>query len=145
MPRIFDLASNPARIPARILAGILVGLFSAATLSPVLAYELRDPGSIAYAEGGYISIRVDANMLSRGGCGRVVSSRRGAPAGVQAAYDAVPATVTIDMGANCTSEPKVVRSMFPMSGIPNISLVQIYFVSTSGRILKTERVSISGN
>jgi hypothetical protein len=121
---------------------VLAGLFTAAALSPTSAYEVRDPGSIAYGEGGYVSIRVDANMLSRSGCGQVVSSRRGAPDGVRAAYDSVPATVTIDMDANYQGAPKVVRSMFPMSGIPNVSLVHIYFVSTTGRILKSERVSI---
>ena len=124
---------------------ILAGLFTATALSPTLAYEIRDPGSIAYGEGGYISLRIDANMLSRSGCGQVVSSRRGAPDGVHADYDSVSATVTIDMDANCHGGPKVVRSMFPMSGIPNVPLVHIYFVSTSGRILKSERVSIFHN
>lgn len=121
---------------------ILAGLFAATSFSQTLAYEVRDPGSTAYGEGGYVSIRVDANMLSRSGCGQVVSNRRGAPDGIRVAQDSVPVTVTIDMDTNCHTEPKVVRSMFPMSGGPNISLVQIFFVSTSGRILKSERVSI---
>ena len=122
---------------------ILAGLFTATALSPTMAYEVRDPGSVAYAEGGYISLRIDANMLSRSGCGQVVSSRRGAPDGVRMDYDSVAATVTIDMDANCHGGPRVVRSMFPMSGIPNVPLVHIYFVSTNGRILKSERVSIN--
>lgn len=104
--------------------------------------QVRDPGSSVYSDGGYVSLRVDANMLSQNGCGEVTSSRRGAPSGMQAIQDAVYATVTVDMTAGCTGSPKVLRSMFPMSGMPNVPTVHIYFVSTTGKVLKSEKVGI---
>ncbi|MBZ0218276.1 MAG: hypothetical protein K8F25_17095, partial [Fimbriimonadaceae bacterium] len=105
--------------------------------------QLRDPGSIAYGEGGGLgaSIRVDANWLSSSGCGRVVSFGEYAPAGAYVRHDAVPLTIVVDMAAGPCGNPRVIRKMTVIGSQGNTTLVSIFFVSTTGKLLKRENVA----
>ncbi len=105
--------------------------------------QTRDPGSAAYYQFGMgSSIRVDANMLSRNGCGRVVSSGQYAPRGAHVEENAIPLTIVVDMGSGNCGNPRVIRRMTVIGSDLNTILVKIFFVSTSGRRLKTEKVGI---
>ena len=107
------------------------------------SYPVRDPGSAAYSQGGGMgsTIRVEANWLSQSGCGQVVSTGQYAPDGAHIREEAVPLTIVVDMSARDCGSPRVIRKMAVIGGNSNTILVSIFFVSTTGKILKRENVA----
>ena len=124
----------------------LVSIFFIAGVSSFAYAQVRDPGSSAFYQGNVGGfVRVDANMLSRNGCGHVVSSGQYAPGGAYVESEAVPLTIVIDMPGGDCGGPRIIRRMTGVSSQLNTTLVKIFFVSTMGQKLKTEKVGIQSN
>lgn len=125
----------------RVLVITFIALFAALTV-PASA---QGPGSFArytHFSGGMI--RLDANYVASDKCQAAISARRGAPAGqVITGNFVIPVTIVIGPNPKGCGNTRVVRRIVSVGGSSNTELIQIFFVNTSGRILKIERVAIS--
>ncbi|MCC0050038.1 MAG: hypothetical protein H6882_12955 [Rhodobiaceae bacterium] len=116
----------------------------------VLAGALAIPAAVpAHAEFGSDARRsnlgslvvVHAGIRSPANCARIVGKRNGS--GGRAVHrDAKPVTIIVAMnGGQCGKRNLSYGFQTSVSG--NKSLIQLFFVSTSGKLLKNEKISIS--
>ncbi|MGE0847259.1 MAG: hypothetical protein AB7L41_13405 [Flavobacteriaceae bacterium] len=101
-----------------------------------------EPGSSAYVRGGIVGpVFVDAAYQAPSGCWYIAGAGRGAPAGVSPGTD-VAVTVRFASKGTACGPGRVLHIVTRVSA--NIgSIVRVYFVAPDGRIVKTERVSVS--
>lgn len=127
-------------------------ILTAAALNLLLAFpadvQARGPGSSAQVLGyprGWATVLVDAQYLAATSCQYIASMRRIAPAGASVPRRAVPVTVVVGTASGpCARRPTVLRDttvVFPANDTWN---VVVYFITPSGKRLKTEQVSILG-
>jgi hypothetical protein len=110
--------------------------------------QARGPGSSAQVMGyprGWATVTVDAQYLAPTSCQYIASMRRTAPAGAAVPRRAVPLTVVVATASGpCVRRPTLVRNatvVFPDNETWN---VVVYFVTPSGKRLKTEQIPILG-
>ena len=120
--------------------------FKAAALAGALALTAAVP---AHAEFGSDArrtafgslVQVYAGIRSPANCARITGKRNGAPAGRAVHHDAKPVTIIVAMsGGQCGKRNLTYGFQTATSGK---SLIQLFFVSTSGKLLKNEKISIS--
>lgn len=114
----------------------------------VAVAQARGPGSSAQVMGyprGWATVTVDAQYLAPTSCQYIASMQRTAPAGAAVPRRAVPLTVVVaSRSGNCARQPTLVRNttvVFPGNETWN---VVVYFVTPSGKLLKTEQIPILG-
>ncbi len=123
---------------------LIVFAFIAALLASASAASAQGPGSFArytHFSGGMV--RLDANYVASDTCQAALSARRGSPSGQSVGNFVIPVTIVIGPNPRGCGNTRVVRRIMSVGASSNTQLIQIYFVNTSGRILKVERVSIS--
>lgn len=102
----------------------------------------QGPGSYARRTGPYGGpIRLEANYVARDTCQAALSAKRGAPAGQAVGRDTIPVTIVIGPNPSGCGDSRVVTRIMTLGGPQSINIIEIFFVDTSGRILKIERVS----
>jgi len=122
-------------------AVLAASLASAATIITPLSAS-AETGSSARETGFGSSIRVTAGIASPANCARITGKRNGAPGGRAVHRDAKPVTIIVAMnGGQCGKRNLSYGFQTSVSG--NKSLIQLFFVSTSGKLLKNEKISIS--
>lgn len=95
----------------------------------------------AYAEGPGGGPRLlSLNYTASDTCQKVLSTRRGAPPGQSVGSDTIPVTVTIGPNPRGCGDSRRVTGRLNIGG-PQ-SLIKVFYVDTSGRILKTERIAM---
>lgn len=108
----------------------------------------RGPGSSAQVLGypsGRSTVLVDAQYLAATSCQYIAAMRRVAPAGASVPRRAVPVTVVVASRAgNCARRPTVLRDTTVVSPANDTWNVMVFFVSPSGKRLKTEQIPILG-
>jgi len=117
-----------------------VAFFAVFTVSA----SAQGPGSFArftHFSGGMV--RLDANYVASDTCQAALSARRGAPPGQSVGNFVIPVTIVIGPNPKGCGNSRVVRRIVSVGATATTQLIQIFFVNTSGRILKVERVSIS--
>lgn len=104
------------------------------------AAHAQGPGSYVASRGFYSGpLILYANYVASDTCQKVVSMRRGAPGGRAVGPDTIPVTVTIGPNPRGCGKNRLVTGTMPIGG-PQ-SLIQLFFVDQSGRLLKTEKIS----
>ena len=104
----------------------------------------QGPGSFArWANFNGGMVRLDANYVASNTCQAALSARRGSPSGQAVGNFVIPVTIVIGPDPKGCGDTPVVRRIVSVGATAITELIQIYFVNTSGRILKVERVSIS--
>ena len=108
----------------------------------------RGAGSSARVLGyprGWATILVDAQYLAATSCQYIASMQRVAPAGASVPRRAVAVTVVVaSRSGNCVRRPILLRDttiVFPANDTWN---VVVFFVTPSGKRLKTEQIPILG-
>lgn len=125
--RLFSLAAA---------AGLMLPM-SAALADQDLASIARTPRDA----GG--AIDVTAHYLAPSSCYGYTGFSRSAPAGASVPDIAVPLTVVVDkQGRNCSDGATLLRDVFIVFPQGNTLNVKVFFVSPSGKRLKTEEIAI---
>jgi hypothetical protein len=122
----------------------MVIAFLTAFLGLSATASAQGPGSFArytHFNGGVV--RLDANYVASDTCQAALSARRGSPSGQSVGNFVIPVTIVIGPNPKGCGNTRVVRRIMSVGAASNTQLIQIYFVNTSNRILKVERVSIS--
>jgi len=102
----------------------------------------QGPGSYARRTGPYGGpIRLTANYVAHDTCQAALSAKRGAPSGQSVGRDTIPVTIVIGPNPKGCGDSRVVTRNMTLGGPQGTNLIQIFFVDTSGRILKIERVA----
>ena len=102
----------------------------------------QGPGSYARRAGPYGGpLILTANFYARDTCQKALSGRRGAPSGQSVGRNIVPVTIVIGPNPSGCGGSRVVRWVMPVGGPNDFPLIRIFFVDTSGRILKIENIS----
>jgi hypothetical protein len=121
---------------------IALALLAFVLVLPDLA-SAQGPGSYARRSGPYGgAIRLTANYVARDTCQAALSGKRGAPAGQAVAPLTIPVTVVIGPNPKGCGNSRVVTRNVTVGGPGDNPLIQIFFVDTSGRILKVERITL---
>jgi len=104
------------------------------------AAQAQGPGSYVESRGFYTGPQIlHAYFVASDTCQKVTSIRRGAPSGRSVGPDTIPVTVTIGPNPRGCGKSRLVTGTMPVGG-PQ-SLIELFFVDQSGRLLKTERIS----
>lgn len=108
--------------------------------------QVRDPGSRAELVGVPPGmVQVDTNYLAPNSCQYFASMKQGAPPGARIPKIAIGLTVVVGTHSGpCARTPTVVRNMAVIFPDLNTVNVVVYFISPSGKRLKTEQIPISG-
>ncbi len=126
----------------------LMSLTAAAvvTLASAASVAAQGPGSSARFAGQFGGpLMVDASYYDAGGCHAILDSFPGAPPGSVLSHEILPATVVVGPDPlGCSGNP-VAREVFGLAPGQTHNLVEIFFVSPDGRLLKTEKVAIQHN
>lgn len=118
-------------------SAVVAGTMALAAVFPAHA----EVGSDAEQTGMGNLVRVTAGIASPANCARITGKRNGAPAGRAVHRDAKPVTIIVAMsGGQCGKRALRYTFQTPVSGK---SLIQLFFVSTSGKLLKNEKISIA--
>lgn len=112
-----------------------------ALLPFVSAVQAQGPGSHAEATA-FGTIRVDAAYAARDTCQTILSAGRGTPSGAAVAAFNVPVIVVVGRDPAGCGGSRVVRRVFQVPGRFQVDLVEIFFVTPTGRLLKHEKVSV---
>ena len=129
----------------RVFAAIifLVGLSV-----PALAYYLQDDRSIAIRNMRGGTVHVTVIYQSPNSCGKFVSQRRGTPGGDPGyGYEVtgiVQMTVTIDESRRGCGRTGVIHELMVLPINVTDHVIEIFYVSMSGKLLSNERVAIRG-
>ncbi|MBZ0215361.1 MAG: hypothetical protein K8F25_02310 [Fimbriimonadaceae bacterium] len=128
-------------------AAILLAGFIAPAQSLVYWDDGRSYAVWEEKTGG--ALFVIASYETRNGCARFVDQHIGAPHGRsndrKSLSGVVQVTFTIEQGArNCRGPVTTVRKWMATTGAVTDDVVEIFYVSTSGKLLKTERIAIRG-
>lgn len=123
------------RMVLMLAAMVTVGLMSVPVRADELASTarwLRWPGHQA---------DVNATMLAPSPCYAMRKGGQYAPPGGRHSEVAVPFTIIVEQSPNCQKSRQIrdVFTVFPPGGIYNVAL---FFVSPSGKRLKTEEIAI---
>ncbi|HXK54316.1 MAG TPA: hypothetical protein PK405_06490 [Hyphomicrobiales bacterium] len=115
-------------------------------LAAATAQPLRDPGSRAELLGSPPgTVQVDANYLAPSPCHYVAGTTLAPPPGASMPKHAVALTIVVaTRPGGCTRQPTVLREMTNVFPDLDTNLVKVFFVSASGKSLKTEQIPISG-
>ncbi|MFN0263297.1 hypothetical protein ACKTEK_05390 [Tepidamorphus sp. 3E244] len=114
----------------------------------VLAAGMAVVGAPAHAEFGSDArqtafgpfVRVNAGIVAPAKCARITGKRNGAPGGVAVSRNAKPVTVIVAMaGGRCGKRNLNYSFQTTQNGK---DFIQIFFVSTSGKLLKKEKVPV---
>lgn len=128
----------------RILCRAALVVLAAATAwwaSPASAQQ--NPGSFATLSGPYGGpIRLTAFFLARDNCQAALSAHQSAPAGQSVGSFVAPVTIVIGPNPRGCGNSRLVQRIVTVTGAGFFRLIQIFFVDPSGRVLRTERVSI---
>jgi hypothetical protein len=89
------------------------------------------------------SVRIDTSFVASDGCQAILGARSGAPAGVSVHNEILPVTVTVGRDPGGCSGDRVLRRVFAVGGSAIHNLVEIFFVSPDGRVLRSEKVAIA--
>lgn len=101
----------------------------------------QGPGSYIQRAGSYGGpLVLRAYYVAGDTCQAALSGRRGAPPGQTVGPDTIPVTITIGPNPRGCGDSRLVQRVMTIGGPKAIFIVQIFFVDTSGRILKIERV-----
>lgn len=132
-----------------ILFGLSAPALSAAYDDALHLLYYDDGGTYAVWEkhqGG--ALYVIGSYDSRNGCARFVDQRIGTPDGAaghgQTLTGVVQITFTIEPGSGRCGGPATIRKRIATSGAITDDVVEIFYVSTSGRVLKHEKTAIRG-
>ncbi|MCB1482581.1 MAG: hypothetical protein KDJ55_11560 [Rhodobiaceae bacterium] len=121
-------------------AVLAASLASAATIITPLSAS-AETGSSARETGFGSSIRVTAGIASPANCARITGKRNGAPGGRAVHRDAKPVTIIVAMSGGQCGKRSLHYTFQTSAG--GKSLIQLFFVSTSGKLLKNEKISIA--
>ena len=121
-------------------------LSSLLPLAAASAQPLRDPGSRAELIGTPPGlIQVDANYLAPSSCHYFAEMKQAAPAGASVPRHAATLTVVVaTRSGGCVRQPTIVREMANVYPDLTTLNVVVFFVSASGKPLKTEQIPVSG-
>jgi len=103
----------------------------------------QSPGSYAQRAspyGGAVTLR--AYYYASDTCQAALSGKRGAPAGQAVPKNYIPVTIVIGPNPKGCGDSRLVTRLMTVSGPSIVSTIRIFFVNTSGRILKIENVSM---
>ncbi len=109
----------------------------------VTAASAQGPGSFAERRLFSPGIQVDAAMVASDGCQTILAVGGGSPVPLPPSAFVRPVTVVVGPDPAGCSGNRVVRRVFSVGGTTFHDLVEIFFVSPDGRILKTEKVAIA--
>jgi|GEM_PF-1577626 len=123
----------------RTLSIALVALFAGLS-GAALA---QGPGSFAQYQPGGTVIRLDANYYASDTCQAALAANRAVPPGQHIAQNIIPVTIVIGPNPKGCGGKRVVRRIVSVTGPVNTELIQIFFVTPQGRILKVEKVAIA--
>lgn len=121
------------------LASVLVSAF--ALMLPVSGAAAAQGGPGSTAEGAGF-LKIQAAYRASDTCQAIVSTGRGAPPGVSVPAANVPVTVVVGRNPRGCGSTNIVRNTFRVGGGITPSLVEIFFVDPSGRLLKHEKVAV---
>ncbi|MEJ8573357.1 hypothetical protein [Microbaculum marinum] len=123
---------------------LLIALLTLVAGLAVPASAQEGPGSFArwtHFNGGMV--RLDANYVASDTCQAAVDAWRGSPSGPAVGDLVIPVTIVIGPNPKGCTDTRVVRRIVSVGATSATELIQIYFVTTSGKILKVEKVAIS--
>lgn len=132
--------SYPADAGIAALASAL--LLAASLIFMSLATPARaEIGSDAQGTNFGPFVRVNAAIRAPSDCARIIGKRNGAPPGMAVARNAKAVTLTVAMSGGRCGRRNVLYSFQTLAR--NKDFIQLFFVTTNGRLLKKEKVSIS--
>ncbi len=122
------------------MSAVLAAALVAACVSPALA---EGPGSFArFTNNSYGMVFVDVSYVASDACQTILSMRREAPRGVTIGPRNVPLTVVVGANPAGCGDSRVVRSTGRVPGGLMPDLLEIFFVTPQGHVLKHEKVAI---
>lgn len=132
------IQNGSARVRAAC-AGIMALALAAGSAIPAAA----EVGSDAERSDLFPIVRVYAGIASPANCAHITGKRNGAPGGQSVHRDAKPVTITVAMsGGQCGK--KALRYGFQTTVSGGKTMLQLFFVSSGGKLLKKELIAIAG-
>lgn len=128
---------------AKTRRNLVSGAIAAAMLAGVAIPASAEVGSDAERTDLFPLVLVHAAMASPASCAHITGRQNGAPAGQGVHHDAKPVTIKVAMsGGQCGKSALRYTFQTPVSG--GKTMLQLFFVSNAGKLLKRELIAISG-
>ncbi|MCB1473622.1 MAG: hypothetical protein H6884_03070 [Rhodobiaceae bacterium] len=127
----------------KTLRNLALGAVAAAMVAGNAIPASAEVGSDAERSDLFPLVLVHAGIASPANCAHITGRQNGAPAGQGVHRDAKPVTIKVAMsGGQCGKKALRYTFQTPVSG--GKTMLQLFFVSNAGKLLKRELIAISG-